>query len=391
MVLGLVLSAFLTLYATIAAMAAAVVWLALNKRLIPLVRNTPKAVYLAALCGLNFVVSLYYFNLKGMVFGVGLAVIVLLAVYIRQVMTPRLFETALELACAASIISVLVIAIQLLVSPGSLEIRPASTFINANYYATVTEFILFFCLHKLRPGADAGKRYFYLAVLILNLAGLYMSGCRTAILALLIGVPFYLVLSRRYKDLLTMAFVGAMFIVIISQFDAVQDRISSIWADILDRVSIWKIAIRGFLDHPLFGQGMFSYELASSRHTGPVRDHAHSLFLDPLLNYGFLGTTLILAYLRENLRSIFRLSDRREHVPVFWMTAGFLMTAALHGITDQTLISVQSGLLFAFVLATAGLADPATAAETVAVPVGAARKTSDKPYSSAADIDQLRK
>jgi hypothetical protein len=111
-VLGLILSVFMTIYLTVASMAAVLACLAWRKKLLPLLASTPKFAYLLIFCFLTILVSSCRFNGQGILTAIGMLIYFIIAVYIRQVMTRKLFEAAVKVCCAASLLSVAVIAVQ---------------------------------------------------------------------------------------------------------------------------------------------------------------------------------------------------------------------------------------------------------------------------------------
>lgn len=357
-VLGLVLSVFLTIYATAACTAAVMIYLIWKNKLIPLLASVPKAFMLPVFGALTLTVSIFYRNEQGLIAAVALSAFMIVALFIRSVMTERLFESLLDVSCAASIISVLVITVQILVSPGGVEIRAASTFMNANFYATIVEFVVLFSIHKL-VRASKQKKFFYLAVLLANLAGLYMSNSRTAMLALALAVLFYFVISRQYRALIVSAAAAVGFALIICLMPAMQERILAVGIDMLDRVGIWRTAFRGITDSVMFGKGAGSYILTCIRYGGPIRPHAHNLFLELFLDFGVAGVFLISAYLKENLRAISLLQEKLADNSVQRLAQAVIFSVIIHGITDVTLLSLQTALLFFVVMGVAGIRESA--------------------------------
>lgn len=358
-VLGLALSIFLSIYLTLIAMIAAIANLALQKRIGLIMATVPRAYYLVVFSVTTLLVSIFNLNLQGLIFAAAIFLVFLVAIYVRSVMTIRLFEAVLNISCVASLFSSAVIILQVVSNPNGLSSRAASTFMNANFYAAIIEMVVLFCVYNL---VKAEQKYtkFYVLVIAMNLIGLYLCNSRTAMLALVAAVGVFLLLSRQYRALLISIAAGLSFLAIISQFHFMQDRFNSTLSDLDLRISIWKTAVSGILNSPLFGRGSGSYQLASQVFGGPVQPHAHNLLLDPLLNYGLAGVALLAAYLKHNFKAINRLQTSRQENSIQLMIYGLLTGVVIHGLTDITLFSLQTGLLFFMVLGSAGIREDAT-------------------------------
>lgn len=383
-VLGLILSVFLTIYATVVSLAAVLVYLILKKRLLPILFQTPKALYLLAFGALTLLVSVLYRNERGILSAFGLAVMLLIALYIRSVMTVRLFEAALNVSCAASLVSVAVITMQLLLDPGGVEIRAASTFLNANFYGTIVEIVVLFCVYKSSQATPRGK-FVYRAILAANLAGLYMSNSRTAMIALGLAVLFFFAVRRQKRGVLTAAAASLAFVLVISQLPVMQDRLSAVGTDLQFRIDIWRTALRGIADTILVGRGGGSYILTCIRSGGPIQAHAHNLFFELLLNFGLAGVLLLAIYFRSNLSGIIRLRDEPGDNSIRHLVNSVIFCMMIHGITDVTLSSLQTALLFTLVMGAAGIREHALRPVPVYRPVRAIRiaQAADRSYPSA--------
>jgi len=371
-ILGLVLSVFLSIYVTVACLVSALVYLLLKSKLLPILNQTPKAYYLIAFSVLTLLVSVFSQNEKGIMSAFLIAAFLLIALFIRNTMTARLFEAALAVSCAASLISVAVIIVQLLISPGGIEIRPTSTFLNANYYGTIVEMNALFCIYKFNRSDSRGKLV-YLLILAANLAGLYMSNSRTAMLALGLSVLFYFLINRQRRALFIAAgaclAVSAAFVLL----PGMLDRITAIGTDLPLRVSIWRSAVRGIADSLIFGHGAGSYILSCIRFGGPIHYHAHNMFLEVMLNFGIAGTGLLAVYLRDNIRGIISLRNEPDTEPVQFLAHSVIFCLIIHGLTDVTLNSIQTALLFVLVLGAAGIREHAARQLPVVRPVPAIR------------------
>lgn len=363
MVLGLILSIFLSVYATAVGMIIVLVYLARQRRMIQIMDALPGAYYLVAFCLLTLIVSLFNQNGRGILTAIVLLAFFIVSMYIRTVMTPKLFDMVVFVSCAASLISVVVIIIQRLnkfglVNKGTTDYRVSSTFSNANYYAAVIEFVILFCVCNLiKP--NQRYRLFYVVVLFMNLFGLYLSECRTAILAVGIAVLVLLWLNRQYSVLGLVLLAGVFVVTVNNGIINFLPHISVSETDLLNRVFIWNTAFKGILLNPLFGQGGGTYLRIFARFGGPDVPHAHSLFLDPVLNFGIIGMTLLVIYLKKNFRAIYQLKNIGNERSYKNLVTAALLCVFIHGITDLTIFSLEPALIFFLILSVAGIGERA--------------------------------
>ena len=79
----------------------------------------------------------------------------------------------------------------------------------------------------------------------------------------------------------------------------------SVSADLQHRIMIWKAAIKGFLQSPVFGQGAWMFEkVCTPLYAGLYEVHAHNLFFEILLMSGVVGTSLIGGYVLTMVRDL---------------------------------------------------------------------------------------
>ena len=353
-VLGLVLSIFISTYLTVAAIVAIIGYLIWQDRLRTIVESVDGAYYLFAFCLVSLAVSLMNENLQGVLIAFAMSALFIISLFIRTVMSQKLFEKVIDLSCAASPFSLIIIVYQLLTTTGSVEFRASSIFLNANYYATITELVVLFCMYKMIQPQQKQRKHF-LMIIFLNLSGLYLSNCRTAVIALSIAILVILILNKRFEVLgITLAF-DALMVFVISLMPQSLLRIDQTGTDFVSRFSIWQTAVKGILHHPFFGQGARTYEMIYAQYGGPATVHAHSLFLDPLLNFGIVGMTFLAIYYGKNLKSIFKMHTHQDDRQRLFLVIAIMLSIMIHGITDITIFSVQTGLLLSILLAAAGI------------------------------------
>jgi len=357
MVLWIVVSVFLPVYVTMASLVYAIIKLARQDRLKAVLTGTAYAPLLVAFSVISFVISFYYRNGEGMLIALGMCALFIGAVYIRMVMTRALFERILDLCCALSVFCFVVALAQVWLSvPADPDYRAASTFINANYYATITELAVLLALYKLLRGKQPRKRRIcYALVIAVNLAGSAVSDCRTTVLVLAAAVPMLLLLFRNFRALKWYGMLVALGVVLFCFMPGIFPRFEETAGDLTKRFSIWQTAVAGIRANPLFGQGGMTYRHIFEALGGHKAPHAHSLYLDALLNFGVVGVCLLLPYFLQNLRAAARMYVDNIDKKRAFLTAGIVFAVLLHSLTDATIFWPQTGMLLALVLSGVGI------------------------------------
>ena len=77
-------------------------------------------------------------------------------------------------------------------------------------------------------------------------------------------------------------------------------RIEYLISNLDVRIQIWSCAIQGIKASPLLGQGPFTYMMILDKYNGHLTQHAHSVYLDPLLSFGIIGLACLVPYIYDN-------------------------------------------------------------------------------------------
>lgn len=303
----------------------------------------------------SFFIAAFYKNYEGM--GLTLALLVLLTdgLYLRTFMTRRLLNQLLDVACIMSLPGILMAVFQkaatFVVNP---SYRPVSFYFNANYFGMMIEFTVLIALY--RAYTNRQFRPLYAVVVCMNLMGLYLCGSMSALVAMTCGVLLFLLYKHRYKvTLLYVTAMGAAFYVVNTYLPWLYPRMSAIGTTTDQRLSIWHGAILGFLQTPIFGRGMHTYNIIHDIFGTYPTYHCHNLILDCLLNYGIVGSAILavvtLYYLRE---VIHQFRTRKACNAVLMFTVIFIVTL-IHGCTDVTICWTQTGMLFLIAFSATGI------------------------------------
>jgi len=293
----------------------------------------------------------------GAFIAVGMFAIFLISMYVRTVMTRELFERMMDLSIIGSVFCFAIAVLQQIFNLNDTSARTGSTFLNANYYATIIEFVVLFCVYRLINRPDAKKRLYYASIIFINICGLYLCDCRSAFLVLFVTIAVYLAVSAKAKALYIFLAITGILGAAICFIPGLFPRGDQMGSDFMTRLSIWETSLKGIMDYPVFGKGGGTYALICSLYGGHTAPHAHSIFLDPILNFGIVGVGLFAVYVKENARSLKKLHFTEKDRTLYYLVLAILLSVLLHGLMDITVFGIQTGLLFTMVFSVAGICE----------------------------------
>lgn len=326
-------------------------------------RQIPKSRFIIYFSLLSAIVSLFYQNYYGFVCSIGILVILSFVLYYRIHIDSRLFEYITNCIIVLSIFAALYGLIEYIGILNSYNIdqfeimifnRPQdrinSVFFNANYYAMMIEFFVCLTFYKILKIKDIKlewkKFIYYVAVIGLNLFVLLLTACRTAWPALAGGILIMLIVDKHHKTcacILVLVIVACIYFLLNpSKFP----RVDNIVAYFMTRAGIWEVAIQNIITHPLFGEGPMTYMHIYPLYHGHPTEHAHSIYLDPLLCFGIVGLLTIAPYIYSNIQRLYRLWKLKLDKTLVALIVSFTVMIFIHGILDYTIFFVQTGFLY---------------------------------------------
>lgn len=302
-----------------------------------------------------FFVAAIYSNYAGMGCAVLCYAVVICGLYVRSVMTRKIFNQAMDLACVGSIWCLFIAVFQKAsIISTAPAYRPVSVFFNANYYGMIIEFVIIIALYRIFTNIDLAA--FYAAVIGLNLVGLYLTASFSSVMAMSCAVLVMLLLKRKYMPAALFTFCGVMCVLAFFFFPQLLPRGSEALDHTLaQRLSIWGAAIQGIRQHPFFGQGAMSYWMICDKYGSYKTFHCHNLFLDVLLNYGIVGLTALLTYAFIQLKLLYLRIKSHIYGNMNVLVIAAFVAVAVHGLTDVTIFSVQTGALFLAIFSSMGI------------------------------------
>lgn len=363
LVIFTVLALLLPVYICVPIYLVETIYLLYTKKAINAFKSISMAKYLLLFCALSLGISLIYLNWYGVGATALIFIMIVLTLYYRQMITKDIFEFILDMLIAMSILWAIYGFIEYLLILqrngvdhfiikiySRRENRLNSVMFNANYYASSIEIIIMMIGYKLFSNdRNYKKKAYYLIVAIINLAILYLSGCRTSWPAIAIGAIAFLIINKNYK---WCALIGVGMIGVIGYFVLHPQkipRIDKLFKNLGVRGTIWSAAWQGIQAHPLFGQGPFTYMLIYEKYGGHITQHAHSLYLDPLLSFGVIGVSTIIPYVVSCCKEFFGLFKKERRFFAFVIAC--VLSTLVHGLTDYSVFFVHPGFLFLIVTA----------------------------------------
>lgn len=362
-----VISMFLPFYICASIIILITVYLLIKGEIQKAYQQIPQSRFILYFCVLISIVSLVYNNYVGLLCSVCLFFFLLFLLFYRVHTTNELFEIIIDLVLILSLFAAFYGFLEYkhilnahdiytfeIVIYNKPKDRINSIFFNANYYAMMIEFFTCLSFYKILKLKDIFKEFikflFYLFIIIINLFMLVLTACRTAWLALAGAIVIMLIVDKRYKTCkyisICVLLAGIYFIFNPSQFP----RIDNIVAEFLTRQNIWETAIANIKKHPLFGEGPMTYMHIYQQYHGHKTQHAHSVYLDPLLSFGIIGQVVIAPYVISHIKRIYRLIKRKLDSTLSALIIAFIVVVLIHGTMDYTIFFVQTGLLFLMII-----------------------------------------
>lgn len=358
-----VLALLLPVYINVPLYLIEVIYLFYTKKALNAFKSVPLSKYLLIFSTLILCVSLLYQNWYGVGASLLIFIMIVLTLFYRNVITKDLFEFILDLLIIMSILWAIYGFIEYLLILqrngvdhfiikiyARRENRLNSVMFNANYYASAIELIIMMIGYKMFSCHRNYKKItYYMIAMIINASILFLSGCRTSWPAIGLAIIVFLIINKSYK---WCAFIGACGVIIVGYFLFNIEKIPRIEYTLKNlgvRGKIWNAAIQGIKAHPLFGQGPMTYMMIFKEYGGHMTEHAHSLYLDPLLSFGIVGVGTLVPYIANCCKSFFRLL--KEHRTFVAFVLASVTTTLVHGLMDYSVFFVHPGLIFLFITA----------------------------------------
>lgn len=326
-----------------------------------------------------YFVALFNQNWLGAILSVGMFLLFGIVLFFRRYIHKNLWEQLLDIAIILSVVSVIYAIFEQIHYMSLFEdmsffyiqnkpqFRVHTFYFNANYYAMMILFIECMCIYKFFNMKNLKWHIYYVVMGLLNLFALYLTGGRIAWLCLALAVFVMLIINKWYKLFGTavVAVVGALGV--LSLKPNLLPRLASQGLKIGRRTKIWETAILIIKDSPIFGRGPLTYYNVYKSYTpkyievyglksfkqyklGISSQHAHTMFLEPIVSFGIVGTIIISVYLGIQIKYFFRMLKRNIDPSLSAFIGGVLVSTIAFCIIDFPIFWLQTGMFFLFAI-----------------------------------------
>lgn len=303
---------------------------------------------------LLIVVPLSYGRLYGTFAGVLGICILTFFLFAQSIMTTKLYNRTFDICCAMSIVPFIYALIQKFVM--GWEFRSTGGLLNANYYATVIEFVILICVYRMITTKKSAMKY--IPVILINIGGLFFCDSQSAWLPVVVGVLILLYFNGYKKHTLIFLGVSITLGIVFICVPGILPRLDRMSGTFETRINIWQTAIEGIKQSPVFGRGPLTYLDIYEQFDGYKTYHAHSLYIEPFLSHGIVGVTAILIYFLQKILFISKTKFGVNNRAIKSVMLAGVVAVMIHGITDYSIFWVQTGMLICLIVSAIGIKEP---------------------------------
>ncbi|QHQ59725.1 hypothetical protein Ana3638_02035 [Anaerocolumna sedimenticola] len=332
------------------------IYLVLNKQTRKIIFAQRYSKYIFLFLAFYLIVALLYGNWFGVGAGFGLILAMFIGLFQRSFMTRELYERVLTLVCLLSITSSSCaisqkFVISLLDDFYNYD-RISAMFLHPNYFGTITATVIIICAYKIFT--NQGLKWLYYVIGILNVVSIYLCESMFAWVEVFVGISVLLIILKKWRLFSAWVFVAftGVFIIFALNIDLIP-RLSDAEETLRLRFKIWNFVVHEIKKSPLIGHGSMSCAFLSSKNHKLI-PHSHSIYLDSLINYGIIGTVIILVSFVKYLYSILTICFKDKQTVITSLILAVTAAAFVHGVTDLTLFWIQTLPLFIFILSGIG-------------------------------------
>lgn len=357
-------------------------YILIKKDFFIIIKEVKRSSFLIIFSFYLLIVSMIGQNWLGAMISVGMIFVFIVVIFFSRYITKELFETIIDVMIVMSVIAAIYGIFEQFVYTSSFEgfisyfdinnkpqYRVHTFFFNANYYAMMIIFVELFCAYKIMANK---KIKFYLFAGALNLFAMFLTGSRFAWISLFIALIAMFLINKNYKILAGVLGSGAL--VILSMFTSLPliPRLSEYGFSLGRRLEVYKTTLLIIKDKWLLGEGPLTYfyrypeyldkyvsAYGSDELTklGISSQHAHSMFLDPLISFGLIGTVLLLVYLFTQLKSVFKIWRSKINKAYSALIIAVIVAVVTSNLIDYPIFWIQTGVLFLLLLSSVRIYD----------------------------------
>lgn len=307
------------------------------------------------------IVPMIYRNWLGVIAGFGIILAIILSLFLRSIMTHELYEKVLTLICAFSLTSTSCAICEKIVNSfinnKYSTTRISAEFFHPNYFGTVIGTVIIICAYKVLT--EQGPKWFYYMVACMNVISMYLCESMFVWVEVFMGIAVLLIILKKHRLLAVWSFCAALagFVIFVLNIDVIP-RLSDAGVTTGLRLKIWKLAFDQILHEPFLGHGMMSYMFINKiYYLDTIIPHSHSLYLEMILNFGLIGTGILMIYYFNFFKTVIRVCFKEKKTMITSLIIAVTIAALVHGIADITLFWIQTMPLFIIILSGLGAYD----------------------------------
>lgn len=296
--------------------------------------------------------ALNFGNWFGVGAGTGLILAAAIGFFQRRYMTVERYERILTLICFLSVISSSCAISQKfiisLVDDLNNYDRISSMFLHPNYFGTITATVIIICAYKILSGTEL--KWLYYVIGIINIVSIYLSESMFAWVEIFTGIAVLLFIMKKYRTLAFLIGGGlAAGILIVVLNIGLIPRLCDAGETFRLRLDIWSFAIKEIRKAPLIGHSFMSCAFLSWK-DGNLIPHAHSIYLEMLMDLGFIGTFFFTVYVFKYIVKVIKLCFVKKKTKITALILAVTAAGLVHGLADLTLFWIQTMPLYIFIL-----------------------------------------
>ncbi|WP_447385106.1 O-antigen ligase family protein [Streptococcus pseudopneumoniae] len=361
--LGIILSIFLPFYLFVVVLCLYIISLIFTGDMKSILQKMGEHPMLLLFLSYSTVISILAQNWMGLVASVGLFLFTIFFLHYQSILSHKFFRLILQFVLFGSVLSAAFASLEhfqivkkfnyAFLSPNMQvwhQNRAEVTFFNPNYYGIICCFCIMIAFYLFTTTKLNWLKVFCVIAGFVNLFGLNFTQNRTAFPAIIAGAIIYLFTTiKNWKAFWLSIGVFAIGLSFLFSSD-LGVRMGTLDSSMEERISIWDAGMALFKQNPFWGEGPLTYMHSYPRIHAPYHEHAHSLYIDTILSYGIVGTTLLVLSSVAPVRLMMDMSQESGKRPIIGLYLSFLTVVAVHGIFDLALFWIQSGFIFLLVM-----------------------------------------
>ncbi|MBO7217302.1 MAG: O-antigen ligase family protein [Clostridia bacterium] len=293
-------------------------------------------------------------NYIGLACSIGFFAFFMISYFARNEMTGDIFQKGLDISCSMSWVVCFIIVAEKAIYSHQESYRCVGWFFNSNYLCTLMAMVVLVCVYKMLI-SQKGKP-FYVITIILSIITMYLGGSIFAFIEIIVGVLTLLILFKRRSLVIAFFVCGVIGLAALYVFPEIFPRILESNSTTDNRILVWDSSLEFIKMSPLFGHGFLSYYHLNEIYGSLWNTaHTHNFVLEPILNFGLIGTAILLIFLWTYYEKIAECKSLLRKTKTTNLILAISTAAIIHCTVDMTIQWLQTGLFFLLILAGIGV------------------------------------